>query len=95
LCGIVAPAETGLHERATVIAGRAEAAARAITNPYRQADALARLAEALGSAGDTPFACRLAAAACAVGHWATAAKPVLILAPSAWATIQRLLQAPK
>ena len=70
---------------------QAEAAARAITDPDRQAYALAQVAEALARAGDTSFASRVAAAVCAVGRWTTAARPVLILDPPAFATIERLL----
>lgn len=70
---------------------QAEAIARSINDPYGQAEALTQLAETLARAKAIPFACRISATACAVGHWTTAAKPLLILAPSAFATIEPLL----
>ena len=70
---------------------QAETVARSITNPDWQAQALAQVAEALARAGNSRDACRVAAATCSVGRWTTAAKPVLLLDPSAFATLERVL----
>jgi hypothetical protein len=80
-------AGAGQHEQAAAVAGQAETVARSITSPDWQAQALAEVAEALARAGDGRDACRLAAATCAVGRWTIAAKPVLLLDPSAFAML--------
>ncbi len=74
---------------------QAEATARTITEPSWQAEALAQLAETLAKAGDSSFASRVAASACAVGRWTTAVRPVLILEPSASAAMEHLLASKK
>jgi predicted metal-dependent hydrolase len=70
----------------------AEAVARTITDPNRQADALAQVANELARAGETRSAARLAAAICAVGHWTSAVGPVLQLAPSAYTQLALTLE---
>ena len=57
--------------------------ARPITNPDRQAQALATVAEALAARGETRQARHVASVACAVGWWTMAQMPVLSLEPSA------------
>jgi hypothetical protein len=69
-------AEAGLYQQA-------EAIAHTITIPDWRGTALVQVAEALTKAGDTGPAHRIAAATCAEGRWTTAAKPVLLLEPSA------------
>ncbi len=71
---------------------QAEAAARSITDPVSQATALAQVAKALARAGETRFASRVAAATCVVGEWATAAGPVLLLMPTAFTILDRMLE---
>jgi len=82
----------GQHEQASEVAAEAEAAARSVTDPDR-ADALARVAEALTRAGDIDSACRLAAAVCETGTWSVAARPVLLLVPSASTLVIGMLEA--
>lgn len=77
-------ARAGHHERA-------EAIARAVAEPDKQAAALAEVAEALALAGESRAASRVAAAACAAGPWPTAARPVLMLAPSAFSALAPVL----
>ena len=84
-------AAAGQHEQAATVAGQAEAAARSITDPDRQAGALAQVAGALAGAGNTRYAYRVAAATCAVGRWTAAARSVLLLDPSAFAALERVL----
>jgi len=57
--------------------------ARSITDPDRQAQALAAaaVAKALVTRGDTRRAHHVASAACAVGQWTTVLKLVLSLEP--------------
>ena len=57
--------------------------ARSITNPDRQAQTLATVAEALAARGETRQARHVASVACAVGRWTMALLPVLSLEPSA------------
>ena len=57
--------------------------ARSITNPDRQAQTLATVAEALAGRGETRQARYVASVACAVGRWTMALVPVLSLEPSA------------
>jgi hypothetical protein len=57
--------------------------ARSITNPDRQAQTLATVAEALAARGETRQARYVASVACAVGRWTMALVPVLSLEPSA------------
>jgi hypothetical protein len=57
--------------------------ARSITNPDRQAQTLATVAEALAARGETRQARHVASVACAVGRWTMALMPVLSLEPSA------------
>ena len=76
-------ARAGQHQQA-------ETLARSITNPEWQGRALAQVAEALARADDRS-ALRVTARTCAVGRWTTAARPVLILDPSAFATLARVL----
>jgi hypothetical protein len=59
--------------------------------PDRQAEALARIAEALARTEDTYSARRMAAAACAAGRWTTSAVPVLVLDPTAFSDLARVL----
>jgi hypothetical protein len=70
---------------------QAEAVARSLTHPRRQAEALTRVAEALAETGNAHSACRVAAAACMVGQWTTSARLVLMLDPSAFAALARVL----
>ncbi len=69
-------AGAGQHEQA-------EAVARSITDPDRQARALAAVAKALVARGDTRQAHHVTSAACAVGQWTTVLELVLSLEPSA------------
>ena len=62
---------------------RAATVARSITNPDRQAQTLATVAEALAARGETRQARHVASVACAVGRWTMALVPVLSLEPSA------------
>jgi len=73
------------------VAGQTEVAALSLTDPDSQARALVRVAEILAGAGDTRSACRVAAAVCVAGHWTTAAGPVLLLDPNAFATLTGVL----
>lgn len=57
--------------------------ARSITNPDRQAQTLATVAEALAARGETRQARYVASVACAVGRRTMALVPVLSLEPSA------------
>ena len=57
--------------------------ARSITNPDRQAQTLATVAEALAARGETRQARHVASVACAVGRWTMALVPVFSLEPSA------------
>jgi tetratricopeptide (TPR) repeat protein len=91
---IINPGETGLAlariAEELAAAGAYEQAgkiARSITESSRQADAFARMTDALLRAGDTQSASRAAAALCTIGDWATAARPVLLLEPSAFAKL--------
>jgi hypothetical protein len=56
---------------------------RSITNPDRQAQPLAVVAEALAARGEPRQARHLASEACAVRRWTQALTPVLSLEPSA------------
>jgi tetratricopeptide (TPR) repeat protein len=78
-------AQAGQHDQA-------EAIARSITDPDVQAHILAEVAEVMAQAGDTHRASRVAAATCATGRWTTAAKPVLLLMPSAFAALASTLK---
>ena len=73
-----------LYER---VAGPASTSAgtvaRSITNPDRQAQTLATVAEALAARGETRQARHVASVACAVGRWTMALVPALSLEPSA------------
>jgi tetratricopeptide (TPR) repeat protein len=71
---------------------QAEMIFRSITDPDLQAETLARVAETLAGAGDPHYACRVAAAACAAGQWTISTKPVLLLDPSAFAAVARVLE---
>jgi hypothetical protein len=77
--------EMGQHQRA-------EAVARSITYPIYQAVVLARIAETLARAGKVGSALRVAPATWAVGHWMTAARPVLLLMPSAFTALARTIE---
>ena len=79
----VALVKTGRHQQA-------EAIARSII--VSQGFALAQVAEALARAGENVPARRLATASCATGDWSAAARPVLLLAPSAFETLARTLE---
>ena len=74
-----------LYERVAGPAQHQHAAtvARSITNPDRQAQTLATVAEALAARGETRQARHVASVACAVGQWTMALVPVLSLEPSA------------
>ena len=65
------------------MASQAETAARSITNPFEQAQALTEVAKALVARGDTRQAHHVASAACAVGQWTTVLELVFSLEPSA------------
>jgi hypothetical protein len=84
-------AGTEQHQQAARVAREAKAVARSMGDPDHQADALAQVAEGLAVAGHTRSAYRVAAATCAAGRWTTAAKPVLLLNPSAFADLARVL----
>jgi hypothetical protein len=90
LAWVRALARAGQHQQAAMT-GQAEAVARSIADLDRQADALTQVVEALSRAGDTHSACRVAAAICLAGRWTTAATSVLLLDPSAFAVLARLL----
>jgi hypothetical protein len=64
-------------------AAGAETVARSITDPDRQAQALAAVAAALAAKGNMRQARHVAPAACAVGRWTTVLRLVLSLEPSA------------
>jgi hypothetical protein len=68
--------EAGQHEQA-------ETMARSITDPGKQADALAEVGRALVARGDTRRAYHVASAACAVGRWTKVLGLVLSLESSA------------
>jgi hypothetical protein len=57
--------------------------ARSITNPDRQAQTLATVAEALAARGETRQGRHVASVVCAVGRWTMALVPVLSLEPPA------------
>ena len=85
-----------LVEVAAALAGagqheQAEAVAHSITTPDAQAHALAELARTMAQAGNFQYACRVAAASCAVGRWTVAAASVLLLDPCAFPTLERVL----
>jgi hypothetical protein len=82
----------GSTSTAAAVAARAEDVARSITGPDPQAHALARVAEAFARAGEIRSASCVAAAACALGGWTIAVKPVLMLAPSASEILTRALE---
>jgi hypothetical protein len=87
LAGVaVALAMAGQHQKAGAIAAQAETIARSIVSPESQSYALAQVAEALARIGETRFASRLVAETCIAGEWATAARAVLLLMPSAFTT---------
>lgn len=69
----------------------AETAARSITIPYTQGQALALVATALAAADNANSAKRLAAATCALSRWTIAAAPVLSIEPHAFARLARAL----
>lgn len=69
----------------------AETLAASITDPHWGGRALAEVAAALARAGETGPAARLAGECCATGSWTTAVRPVLLLAPSAYALLFPLL----
>ena len=69
-------AKAGQHEQAETIA-------RSITDPHRQAQALAAVAKALVAWGDRRQARLVASAACAIGYWTIVLEVVLSLEPSA------------
>jgi len=69
-------ARAGKHEQAAVVA-------RSITDPDRQAQALATVAETLAAIGHTRQARHMASAACALGRWTAVLGLVLSLEPSA------------
>ena len=56
---------------------RAAVAARSITNPDRQTQTLATVAEALAARGEMRQARHVASEACAVGRWTMALVPVV------------------
>lgn len=76
----VALAEAGKPEQAVTLA-------RTITDPYQHSDALADIAMVLARANEVSSALRVTAELCATGHWRTAMRPVLLLEPSASATL--------
>jgi hypothetical protein len=63
-----------------------------MTSPDSQAIALAQIADALARAGEARLASRVAAAACAVGPWTIAVRPVLLLVPQAYTALIRTLE---
>jgi tetratricopeptide (TPR) repeat protein len=77
---------------AAALAHSAETAARSMTDPYWQARTLVRVAEAMYKVGEIRSASRVAAATCAVGEWTIAVRPVLLLAPSGYAKLIRVLE---
>jgi hypothetical protein len=84
-------AGAGQHQDAAAVAEQAKATGLSITDLDRQAEALAQVAGALAEGGNTHSACQVAAAICAVGRWTTCARPVLLLDPSAYTTLARVL----
>ena len=72
--------------------GQAEAMAYSIADQGLQGSALAQVAVALAQAGDFRSASRVAVAACAVGQWTVAVRPVLLLVPSAFTALARTLE---
>jgi tetratricopeptide (TPR) repeat protein len=76
-------AQAGNFERAADTAREAEAAVRQISDAQLQGQALERLTSALIQAKDAATARKMAARACAIGQWATAAKAVLQVSPEA------------
>ena len=84
-------AEAGQREQATAVAAQAEEAARSITDLDQQAQALAKVAEMLAKEGLSRSARRVAAAACAVAPWSTAAKSVLLIDPTAYTMLARVM----
>ena len=78
-------AQAGHYEHATDIA-------RSITNPYFRADALASIATTMAQTSEASSAARIAAATCAAGPWTAAVRPVLLLMPSAFTTLRRVLE---
>ena len=69
------------QQQTTAIANQAETAARAITDPDEQARAWPRSRKRWPKP-----------AVCTIGTWPTAATPVLLLAPSAFATLTRAME---
>ncbi len=84
-------AAAGQHQQAVTVAGQAEAAARSLTNLVLQAETLAEVAGALAGAGNSPYTYQVAAATCVVGRWTAAARSVVLLDPSAFAALERML----
>ena len=84
-------AEAGQAERAARIAGQAETVARSLPDPVRRAAALVQVAEALARTGDTRSASCMAAATCAAGRWTTVTPSILLLDPSAFSALARVL----
>jgi hypothetical protein len=70
---------------------QAEAAARSITTPYQQGEALAQIVQTLRQTKDTQAAYRVAAVTCSVARWTSAAIPVLTLDPAAFTTLISML----
>ncbi len=66
---------------------RAEAIARSIPDQERRGKALARVTEVLFLAGHIQAARRVAVTTCTAAKWTIAARPVLMLDPSAFATL--------
>jgi tetratricopeptide (TPR) repeat protein len=87
----VALANAGRRELAVATAEQATAVARSIADSEEQANVLAQLAVALANAGNTKAASKVAADLCAAGDWATAARPVFLLAAAAYLPVVRLL----
>jgi len=65
---------------------------RSITDPAQRSQARAWVAEILLKAGDVVSARRLAAEACLAGTWEAAARPVLLVDPSAFNALAPMLQ---
>jgi len=93
LAGIAtALARAGRQQEAAEVADSAERIAHSITDPDQQSRTLVGVATALAQTGDANSAWRVAAATCAAGQWTTAVRPVLLLAPSAFTTLARMLE---
>jgi len=80
------------HEQAEAIAAQAESAAGLIGDVDSQAGVLAQVAEVLAKADRAKTSSRAAVAACALGKWTIAARPVLLLMPSAFPMLARTLR---